>query len=269
MILDSAALQDLTEDHLNSLIRQQESEDGRNEYKSDLRLSSPAEKREFCKDVSAMANSLGGHIFFGIHESNGVAVSLAGIEYCEALDQQVNQILTSGIAPRIWSISTHPVRLCSGRHVLVLRIDVDGNLHQVRYDDNRYYRRVGTITVPMDSSDIGHFLSMGPRSKERAEDVISRYYATLRDGRYFKEPQNRAMYTICIVPVKGGGKVRRVAGQNCGTPALCTPPDTGCQLFPIHFFDTSSGPGSSGSVEVLLSGWEPPGWRRCCDSRSR
>ena len=69
--------------------------------------------------------------------------------------------------------------------------------------------------------------------------------------------------------VKGGGKVRRVADQNCGTPALCTPPDTGCQLFPIHFFDPSSGPGSCGSVGALGSGWEPPGWSRCCASRSR
>jgi hypothetical protein len=76
-------------------------------------------------------------------------------------------------------------------------------------------------------------------------------------------------YHPADMPVKGGGKVRRVADQNCGTPALCTPPDTGCQLFPIHFFDTLSGPGFCGSVGALLSGWEPPGWRRCCDSRNR
>ena len=50
--------------------------------------------------------------------------------------------------------------------------------------------------------------------------------------------------------VKGGGKTRRVADQNRGTPALCTPHATGCQLFPIRFSDTSasSGPGSSGSA---------------------
>lgn len=32
-----------------------------------------------------------------------------------------------------------------------------------------------------------------------------------------------------IQGVKGGGKVRRVADQNCGTLALCTPPAAGCQ----------------------------------------
>ena len=51
--------------------------------------------------------------------------------------------------------------------------------------------------------------------------------------------------------VKGGGKVRRVADQSCGTPALCTPPDTGYQLSLIDFFDVSSGPGFSGSVGSL------------------
>lgn len=35
--------------------------------------------------------------------------------------------------------------------------------------------------------------------------------------------------------VKGGGKTRRAADQNRGTPALCTPHDTGCQLFPFQY----------------------------------
>ena len=69
--------------------------------------------------------------------------------------------------------------------------------------------------------------------------------------------------------VKGGEKVRRVADQNCGTPVLCTPYNTGRQLFPIHFFNVSSGPGSSGFTDPVSSGFEPPGWSRCFDSRSR
>jgi len=69
--------------------------------------------------------------------------------------------------------------------------------------------------------------------------------------------------------VKGGVKVRRVADQNRGTPALCTPYNTGRQLFPIHFFNVSSGPGSSGFTGPVSSGFEPPGWSRCFDSRSR
>jgi hypothetical protein len=198
-ILDSVSLHDLTEDHLNSLILRQEHENDRKEYKRELRLSSAADKREFCKDVSAMANSLGGCIFFGVDESNGVAASLAGIEYSEALGQQINQILTSGIVPRVQSISSFPVRLRSGKHVLVLSIGVDGHLHQVKYEDNRCYKRAGTITVPMDSLDIETFLTHRKRG-ERVEDIINDYYAALRDGRYFKKPEGKALCTICIVP---------------------------------------------------------------------
>jgi hypothetical protein len=66
----------------------------------------------------------------------------------------------------------------------------------------------------------------------------------------FQHTRERIFHLISQPGVKGGGKVRRVADQNRGTPALCTPHDTGCQLFPIHFSDTSSssGPGSSGSA---------------------
>ena len=39
--------------------------------------------------------------------------------------------------------------------------------------------------------------------------------------------------------VKGGAKVRRVAGQNRGTSPLFTPSHSGCQLLLIHRFDLS------------------------------
>jgi hypothetical protein len=47
-------------------------------------------------------------------------------------------------------------------------------------------------------------------------------------------PQMRILVAIEPADVKGGEKVRRVADQNRGTPALCTPYNTGRQLFPIR-----------------------------------
>ena len=112
------------------------------------------------------------------------------------------QILTSGISPRIQSIVDVNVPLRSGKHVLILNVKPDGYLHQVKYEDNRYYKRTGTITVSMDSSDVETFFkSTGPSTrKDKADKFINDYYAELRSNTYFKGIEGKAICTICIVP---------------------------------------------------------------------
>jgi hypothetical protein len=56
--------------------------------------------------------------------------------------------------------------------------------------------------------------------------------------------------------VKGGVKVQRLADQNCDTPDLPTPPETGCQFVSIHMSYASpeaDGFGSGEGASSLLS----------------
>ena len=201
-ILDGIPLHDLAEDHLNSLILLRVTESPRLEYKEELKISTGSEKREFCKDISALANSQGGYVFFGVREGDGIPVSLPGIDYNDTLKEQIYQILTTGISPRIQSIVDVSVPLRSRKHVLVVNIKPDGYLHQVKYEDNRYYKRTGTITITMDSSDVETFFkSTSPSTdKDKVEEFINDYYAALRNQTYFKGTKGKAVCTICIVP---------------------------------------------------------------------
>jgi len=208
-ILDGIPLQEIAEDHLNSLQLLRVAEAPRLEFKKELKLASGSEKREFCKDVSAMANSQGGYILYGAEEANGVLAGLPGIDYDESVRQQFFQIVTSGISPRLQALSDKAVPLRNGKHVLVLKVEPDGYLHQVKYNDNRYYKRTGTITIAMESSDVeSFFTSKGPTSrKEEIEEFVAQYYAALRGKKYFKGVAGQGICAVVIVPEVASYKI--------------------------------------------------------------
>jgi len=201
-ILDGIPINELTEDHLNSLQLLRVSEGPRLEFKADLKMSSSSEKRELCNDISALANSQGGYILFGVSEANGVVSGIPGIAFADTEQQQFMQIITSGIAPRLQSVVHHILPLRNGKQALVVKVEPDGYPHQVKYDDNRYYKRTGTITIAMESSDVeSFFTSKGPADrKEEIEQFITNYHAALRSKQYFKGVTGQGICTVAIVP---------------------------------------------------------------------
>ena len=72
------------------------------EYKRDLPGGVDEQKREFLADVSSLANAAGGHLVFGIEESEGVPASVPGIEGIDpdAETLRLENIIRDGISPR-------------------------------------------------------------------------------------------------------------------------------------------------------------------------
>jgi len=201
-VIDGIPLHEIAEKHLHSLVSLRVSESERIEYKVELKMNTDKEKRELCKDISAFANSQGGYLFFGIAETNGIPTSISGIQFDDAAKQQFFQILTSGISPRVQNFFHGEIPLCNGLKVLILKIQPDGYLHQVKYDDNRYYKRTGTITIAMESSDVETFFrSIGPSArKEKVQEIIDGYYAALKSKKYFKGIEGKGICALAIVP---------------------------------------------------------------------
>ncbi|PCJ54621.1 MAG: hypothetical protein COA79_21805 [Planctomycetota bacterium] len=201
-LLDGIPLQDITEDQLNSLLLLKIPESAQIEYKSEIKMGSDKDKRELCKDVSALANSQGGYLFFGISETNDIPSDIPGITFNDTTSQQLFQIIMSGITPRIQSLVDHVINLKNGLQVLVLKIEHDGYLHQVKYNDNRFYKRVGTITITMESSDVESFVK-STSTNTRQEDVqetIDTYYGTLKEKKYFKGIEGKGICALTIIP---------------------------------------------------------------------
>ena len=124
MSIDRLDFDNMSEDDLAELITAQAPEGLRIDYKRDLYGNSDADKREALKDISAFANAFGGHLIIGIEEQNGLPTAAPGILNINPDDVllRLEQLVLSGIEPRIQGIRIRPIPLANGAFCFVLRV---------------------------------------------------------------------------------------------------------------------------------------------------
>lgn len=128
------------------------------EYKRELDLSKKDQRREAAKDISAMANTVGGCLVYGVDErvlpdKSVVAGPIVPLTDGTVVDTLAN-VLNSTIHPRP-SFRLSKVDVAGG---FVLVADVHrsyADLHMVcGYADNRFYKRGPTGVVPMTEPEV-------------------------------------------------------------------------------------------------------------------
>lgn len=150
MTIDQKNLSELTQDDLQALVTGQVSENIRLEYKRDLYGQNDNSKKELLKDVSALANSQGGHLIIGIEEFNGRADALYGVR-CDNPDDEtlrMEQVIRSGIEPNIAGIRIRYIKLSNHesnarRYLFIISISQSNYPpHRVMINNhNRFYLR--------------------------------------------------------------------------------------------------------------------------------
>ena len=129
------------------------------EYKAAEALDrNEAKKKEITKDVSAMANSAGGILIYGIAEHpdperRHLPAKITPVDRRQFPREWVEQIIQA-IRPRIDGIVIHSINLSSGdNHVaFVIEIPQSNTAHQA--SDHRYYKRFNFQAVPMEDYEI-------------------------------------------------------------------------------------------------------------------
>src|SRR6266481_5134529 len=92
---------DISESDLNDLIQAGVPEGLAIDYKRDAYGMSDSEKKEALKDLTAFANSVGGHLIIGMDESGGVPTGFAGLHDPDALINRLEALVRDGVEPRI------------------------------------------------------------------------------------------------------------------------------------------------------------------------
>lgn len=144
MSIEKANFDSIEERDIQELIDAQVPEGLRLDFKLTTYGKSDSDKRELLKDVSALANSHGGHLVIGIEETEGVATNVAGIDIdVDAEILRMEQILRNAIDPPISGIRMRSIPLAIRRKVLLLRIPRSWNPpHRVTAQGaNRFYIR--------------------------------------------------------------------------------------------------------------------------------
>src|SRR5262245_1527913 len=127
------------------------------EYKAaDALAKTDGKKDEITKDVSAMANSAGGTIIYGVKEYDAqdkrhLPEKIIPIDRVQFPKEWLEQII-NGIQPRIVEIRIHPVDLGGNDVAYIVEIPQSTTAHQAR--DFRYYRRYNFEVLRMHDHEI-------------------------------------------------------------------------------------------------------------------
>jgi hypothetical protein len=145
MSLGNLNFDQIAEAHLQALIETGVPEGIALDYKRKPYGRTDADVKEFLKDVSSFANSVGGHLVVGRDEAGGVAAAIAPIIGLDA-DQEVQRLenlMRDGIEPRVSGIRTRAVPIATGGFAIVIRIPKSWNPpHRVSArNTNRFYAR--------------------------------------------------------------------------------------------------------------------------------
>jgi hypothetical protein len=115
------------------------------EYKQAMYGRADADRREFLKDVTALANTSGGHLLIGIREENLVAAGLSPlkIDDPDAEILRLENLLRDGVEPRLIGTRIRWVPVAAGGGVVVLRVAKSWQPpHRVSIGNtNRFYVR--------------------------------------------------------------------------------------------------------------------------------
>lgn len=148
----------ITENDLQTLVANEVLENKSLEYKQALAGNSDADKKEFLADVSAFANSGGGDLIFGIEENAGIPTNVCGLTGIDvdAEKLRLENIINSGVRPRIPGISITDVSLSSGATVIIIRIPRSwASPHMVTFKNHaKFYSRHSSGKYQLDVDEL-------------------------------------------------------------------------------------------------------------------
>ena len=149
---------DITADDIQLLVDESTPEKRTLEFKIQLPGTKDSEKKEFLADVSSFANAAGGDLIYGVEAPGGRATAAPGVtaQNVEAELLRLDQMIRSGISPRIVGFQIHAVPGLGNGPAIVIRISRSWQgPHIVSYQQHfRFFSRNAAGKFPMDVSDI-------------------------------------------------------------------------------------------------------------------
>lgn len=141
------------------------------DYKRDKIGRKESDKKEFLFDVSSFANAEGGKLVLGIeegeNEEKGLPIKIVGIETSNIDDEilYLEQLIYSGIEPKIFGITIHPIDLgldSNNKYALIINIRKSYNSpHMVTFNKtNKFYTRNSGGKVLLDVSELRNMFGL-------------------------------------------------------------------------------------------------------------
>lgn len=163
------SLRDIIEVDLLALINDGVTENRQLEFKRQLPEANDQGKVKFLKAVTALANTAGGDLIYGIEANEGIPESLAPLAVISK-DQvllRLEDLCANGVDPRLTSTQFRWITLSDGGDALVVRVPRSWNApHRVKLSSQFYARNAGG-SFPMDVTELRRAFTLSGEIAER------------------------------------------------------------------------------------------------------
>lgn len=150
------------------------------DYKAAGSLTKTSEKKqEITKDVSAMANSAGGIIIYGIREdatNRHLPGVIEPIDRTHISKEWLEQII-SNIRPKIDGVVIYPVPIDNTTNLVVYVVDIPQSHTAHQATDKKYYKRSNSVSTAMEDYEIRDVMGRGQYPKIELRFEIETTYA--------------------------------------------------------------------------------------------
>lgn len=224
MSIFQPVLDEVAEVDLAQLVTDSQHEGLNLEFKRDMYGTSDADRKEFLKDLSSLANSAGGHLVIGIGEDQGAAISVSPIAGdSDAALQRLEQIARGGIEPRIVGIRMRAVPIAAGGFVYVIRIPRSWNPpHRVSFQNsNRFYLRSSAGAHEASVEELRAVFANGAEVHERIRNYVTERVRMVAEdegvvplARGHGAESRLAVHVIPFAAFSGGFQIDVLAAQS-------------------------------------------------------
>lgn len=189
---------------IRTLVEQKVLENRSLEFKRELTLAKDSDKKEFLADVSALANTVGGDLVFGVEQREGIAHGLTplSISNPDSEQQRIEAIIRSGLDPRLPSVLFKWVKVDSG-FLLVIRVPKSfAAPHRVIFQDHsKFYLRGGSGKYAMDVSELRTAFNAGATLTETIRSFRRQRYDLIQNGEGAVALEDGLILVFHILPV--------------------------------------------------------------------
>jgi len=210
----------MTEAEVEALIAAGVEESLTLDYKAADSLAKTDRKRaEITKDVSALANSAGGRIIYGVAEHRvhrHLPDRIDPIDSEQFPKEWLEQVIAN-IRPRIDGVQITPIRLAGSTDRAVYVVDVPQGTTAHQAADLKYYRRYNFESVPMYDHEIRDVMGRGDHPRVELIFHIERTIEVKRETSF--PPISQKIVTNLVVMFENTGlRLARFAFGTCLMP---------------------------------------------------
>lgn len=171
MALDNKPLDEITENTLQELISNKVAESKTIDYKQTLPGTSYKSGTDFLIDITAFANTAGGHLVYGMKENNGIPTEICGLDIKnqDAEILRLDNMIRDCITPCVPGIHIRAIPLQSSKSVIVVRIPKSFYPpHMVFFNKERkFYARSSAGNYPLDVPELRSLFLLSDTTAQR------------------------------------------------------------------------------------------------------